>query len=65
MQQCLKPAAGATWARIVATELLEELFVPVHNAVSAFDPDFGREALPALARRLETNIGRGAWFCVS
>jgi hypothetical protein len=65
MQQRLKPAAGVAGARIVATELFEKLFVPVHNAVSALDPGFGREALPTLARDLETSTGRGACLCVS
>ena len=60
MQQFLKPTAGIAWAWVVATELLEKLFIPVHHAVSAFDPGFGREALPTLARRLETRTGRGA-----
>src|SRR5205809_1671478 len=65
MQQSLKPASGATRARIVATELLEKLFLPVHNAVSAFDAGFGRQTPLTLARRLETRTGRGAWLCAS
>ena len=58
MQQFLKPAAGATWAGIVAAELLDEFLVPVHNAISAFDSGFGRESLAAFTRGLETSIGR-------
>jgi len=65
MQHCLKPATGTAWARVVATELLEEFFVPVHDAMPAFDPGLGRVALPTLARGLETRTGRGAWLCVS
>jgi hypothetical protein len=65
MQQFLKPTAGVARALIVAAELLEKLFVPVDYAVTALDPGFGREALPTLACRLETKIGRGAWLCVS
>jgi hypothetical protein len=65
MQQFLKPTAGSAWALIAATELLEKLFVPVHYAITALDPAFGREALPTLACRLETKIGRGAWLYVS
>ena len=65
MQQYLKPATGTARARIVTTEFLEELFVPVHDAMSAFDAGFGRVALPTLARGLETRIGRGAWLCAS
>jgi hypothetical protein len=65
MQQFLKPTTGIAWALIVATELLEKLFVPVHYAITTLDPAFGREALPTLACRLETKIGRGAWLCVS
>src|SRR5687767_9904623 len=65
MQQCLKPAARAAGARVIATELLEKLFVPVYNAIPAFDSGFGRVALPTLARGLETRTGRGVWFCAS
>jgi hypothetical protein len=65
MQQFLKPAARIAGAWVVATELLEKLFVAVHHAVPALDPDFGREALPTLAAGLETRTGRGAWLCAS
>jgi hypothetical protein len=65
MQQFLKPTARVARALIVATELLEKLLVPVHYALAAFDPAFGREALPTLAGRLETKMGRGAWLCDS
>jgi hypothetical protein len=64
MQQFLKPAARIARAWVVAAELLEELFVAVHYAVTAFNASFGREALPALTRRLESSTGRGtsSWF---
>ena len=65
MQQSLKPTAGAARAWVIATELLEKLFVRVHDAVTALDPGFGREALPAFTRCLETKIGRGVWVWVS
>ena len=65
MQQFLKPAARIAGAWVVATELLEKLFVAVHHAVPALDPGFGREAFPTLAADLETKICRGAWLCVS
>ena len=65
MQQYLKPAAGAAGARVIATELLEKLFVPVHDPMPTFDAGFGRVALPTLARGLETRTGRGAWLYAS
>jgi hypothetical protein len=65
MQQFLKPATGTAQARVVAPELFEKLLVPVHDAISAFDPGLGRVALPTLARGLETSVGRGVWFCGS
>jgi hypothetical protein len=65
MQQFLKPAARIAGAWVVATELLEKLFVPIDDAVPALDPGFGREALPTLAAGLETRIGRGAWLYAS
>jgi len=65
MQQCLKPAPGTAGAWIVAAELFEKLFIPVHDAMPAFDSGFGRVALPTLARGLETRTGRGAWLCAS
>ena len=65
MQQFLKPATGTAGAEVVATELLDEFFVTVHDAISAFDSGLGRVALPTLARGLETSIGRGVWSCAS
>jgi hypothetical protein len=59
MQQFLKPTAGIAWARVVAAELFEKLFVSVHGAVAAFDSGFRREALLTFACRLETKTGRG------
>jgi len=43
MQHFLKPAARATDARVVAAELLDQLFVAVHDAVAALDAGFPRE----------------------
>jgi len=65
MQQFLKPTAGIARAWVVATELFEKLFVSAHNAVTAFDSGFRREALLTFTRRLETKTGRGVVICVS
>jgi hypothetical protein len=65
MQQFLKPAIGAARAWVVATQPFDELLVSVHNAITALDPRFGREALATLKRDLETETGRGAWFSAS
>jgi hypothetical protein len=59
MQQFLKPATGTAGAEVVATELLDEFLVTVHDAISAFDAGFGGETLSTLARCLETSTGRG------
>ncbi len=56
MQQCLKPFARAAWAGIVATELLDQLFVAVDDPVTALDVLFRREALPALAHLLKRRL---------
>jgi hypothetical protein len=40
MQQVLKPASGAAWAQIVATELLGELDVAVDEPPAALHPGF-------------------------
>ena len=58
----LTVAAGFARAQIVSPQLLEELFVPVHYAMTALDSGFGRESLPALTRGLETRTGRGVWL---
>jgi hypothetical protein len=65
MQQFLKPTAGAAWAWVIATQLLDQLLVSVHNAMTALDPGFGWEAPATLTRDLETETGRGAWSFVS
>ncbi len=65
MQQSLKPAAGVAWAGVVAAELFDQLLAAVHDAMAALDPGFGREAFPALTRRLESRIGRRMGVCVS
>jgi len=64
MQQFLKPTAGVARAPIIPPELFEEFLVPVHDALAALYPGFGREPLPAFTGRLETRIGRGvcAWY---
>jgi hypothetical protein len=65
MQQFLKPTIGAAWAWVVATQLLDQLFVSVHNAMTALDSGLGGEALATLTGDLETETGRGACFFVS
>ena len=54
IQQCLKQSRSATWAWIVATELLGQLFGTPYDAVSALAPRLRREALASLARDLES-----------
>jgi hypothetical protein len=39
MQQLLKSASGTAGAEVVAAELLDQLFVAVHDAIAA--PDVG------------------------
>jgi hypothetical protein len=64
MQQFLKPTGGSAWARIVATELLQEFLVPVDHAVSALDARLGRETLATLTGGLETGtVRRGGVAC--
>ncbi len=66
MQHLLKPLARIAWARIVATELLDEFFVAVDDALAALDPGFGGETLPAFAHWLKSRTRRrcrtsGVW----
>jgi len=59
MQQFLKSATRETGTRIIATELLTELFVTANDARPAFDTSLGREALPPLTGDLESSRPRG------
>jgi hypothetical protein len=59
MQQDLKPAPGAAWAQIVATELFGELDVAMDDAVPAPDLGFRGEGLPPLTRDAESWGGLG------
>ena len=59
MQQFLKSAAGLARARVVATELLDQLLVAVDRAFAALDARFGGEALPSLTGGLESSCRRG------
>jgi hypothetical protein len=43
MQQVLKPASGAAWAEVVATEFFDQFNVAVDEAPSAFDVGFRGE----------------------
>jgi hypothetical protein len=62
MQQRLKSAARSAWARIIATEFLEQFFGAMHDAIAALDMGLGRKALPTFATDLESNWLRGALF---
>jgi hypothetical protein len=62
MQQRLKPKARPTWTWIIPTKLFEQLFAPVHYAISALDLGFRRVALPPFARYLKTSVGRGGSY---
>jgi hypothetical protein len=54
MQQFLKPAARAARTEVVASELLDELFVAAANgALATLHVRLGREASSALASALE------------
>jgi len=52
--------AGAAGAEVVAAQLLDELFVAMHDPPAALDARFGGEAPPALAHRLDEN-GSSSW----
>ena len=49
-------------AWIVATELLDEFLIAVHEPETAFDLRLGREAFSTLAGDLESTVGRCVWF---
>jgi len=53
MQQFLKSARGAAWAKIIAPEFFRELFIAVNNSVATFYPRFGRESLATFAGDFE------------
>jgi len=61
MQQFLKPARGAAWARVVAPKFLDQLFVAPYEAIAALDARFRREAPAAFTGDLESRTGRGDW----
>jgi hypothetical protein len=52
-----EPPAAAARAQVVATELLDEFLVAVHDAKAALDARLGGETFPAFAHRLEKNRG--------
>ena len=64
MQQRLKTPPGTAGARVVATQLLEEIFGPSHHPVAALDARLGWEAFSALTRDLESTRLRVVyiWF---
>jgi hypothetical protein len=57
MQQVLKPASGAAWAQIVATEFFDQLDVAMDETSSTFDMGFRGERLPPLTRDAESRGG--------
>jgi hypothetical protein len=56
MQHLLKSASGAADARIVAAELLDELFVAVHDAVAALHAGLGGIPLRRLLERVKAGL---------
>jgi len=54
----LKPASRATWAKIIATELLDQLDITVHNPVATLNARFRWEGLAAFARYFKSKAGR-------
>jgi hypothetical protein len=55
MQQRLKSTAGSARTRIIPTEFFQELLLTTHDAITAFDMSFRREALSTFATDLESN----------
>jgi hypothetical protein len=58
MQQCLKPFSGTAWTRIIPTQLFDQLFVAVYDAVATLDVRFGGETLAAFAHRFKRSARR-------
>jgi len=58
MQQFLKPFSGTAWTRIIPTQLFDQLFVAVDDAVAALDVRFGGETLAPFAHRLKKSARR-------
>ena len=56
MQQCLKPAAGATRTWIVATQLLDEDLAVADDAQAALDAGFAVSAAPTLGGGLHSQL---------
>lgn len=56
-QHFLKPATGAAGTRIVPTQLLRQVLVPVNDAIAAFDLRLARESAATLTRVLESRGG--------
>jgi hypothetical protein len=61
MQHFLKTPPGAAGAGIVAAELLDELFVAVHDPDPALYARFGGISLPAFAADFKSRIPRGSF----
>ena len=65
-QHLLKATPGAAGAWVVATKLLEKLFVAMNHSVATLHMRFGGETSLALAARFKSgggNPGRLAWPC--
>jgi len=54
----LKAFSTAAWAKVVATKLLFQQLVSMHDACAAFDVSFGWESPPPLTHRLEKTVAR-------
>jgi hypothetical protein len=54
MQQVLKPASGAAWAEIVATEFFGQFDIAMNEPSSTLDMGFRGEGLPPLTRDAES-----------
>jgi hypothetical protein len=55
MQQFLKASSGTAWTRIIATELLDQLFAAMNDLAASFHMLLRGEALPPFVHRLEKN----------
>jgi hypothetical protein len=62
MQQRLKSTTRSAWARIIATEFLNQVFGTAHDAITVLDMSLRREAFPTFTTDLESNWLQGVLF---
>ena len=55
MQHALKAPSGATWAGVVAPQLLDQLLLAMHHADADFDITLRGIPAPALAHRRKSS----------